>query len=1062
MRTARLAAFALLAATAAGAQVKITSDSFGGLAARDIGPAVMSGRIAALDAVAGDPLTIYVGAASGGVWKSSDSGVTWKPIFDEHTQSIGAVRVDPANPKTIWVGTGETWVRNSVSIGTGVYKSTDAGESWSRMGLADSERIARIEVDPKRSDTVYVCALGHLWNRHDERGVYKTTDGGKSWTRVLAVDADTGCSDLALDPQEPSILYAGMWQFRRYPDFFTSGGKGSGLYKSTDAGATWKRLTAGLPAGELGRIAVAVAPSRPSVVYAVVEAKKTALYRSDDTGASWSEVNSSFNVQARPFYFAYVAVDPQDHNIVYKPGFSLAISTDGGKSMSGGLGMGGSYHGDVHPIWIDPRNAKTVLITTDGGLSISYDKAHTWTFVQGLPLSQFYHATYDLAVPYNVYGGLQDNSSWRGPSRSVGGVENRDWDNVGTGDGFWTFPDPTDADLLYSMYQGGKLQRVRRSTGEVKDIQPFERAGEPKLRFNWNAAVHLSPNDAGTIYFGAQYLFRSRDRGDSWQQLSHDLTTDDPQRQRQEKSGGLTIDNSTAENNATIYSIAESPRDRNVLWVGTDDGLVQVSRDAGANWENVTANLRDLAPGSWISRVEASPHDAATAFVTVDDHRRGDMKPHLFKTTDYGLTWASLVTSEIEGYAWVIEQDPLNPNLLFLGTEFGLYVSLDGGAGWARFKGNLPKVAVHDLAIHPREHDLVIATHGRGIYILDDLTPLRALSAELMEKEVAILPSRPGEQTVLASVGEWFRGDQEYVGRNPPEAAPIVYWLKKRHLFGDLKVEIYDHHGKLISTLPGSKRVGINRVDWPMRMKPPKFPPSTQLTFAFFGPRLPEGSYPIKLIKGKETIASEVVLVADPRNPHSAEERKLKSETELLLYRRLADLAYLVESTIALRDGARARAEQLGKGDRLAKRLTAFADAAEKERVALVATSEGGLLSGEEQLKEKLGDLYGAVNRYEGRPTASQLERQQILLEELAAAEKRFAQAVSGELPKLNADLQKKKLPPVTVLDRAAWEKKDEPAASGAALTAREARRLLAAVPGLATAAEALRSAFTR
>jgi len=1048
------------AQSAAAEEVKITSDTFGGLRARDIGPAVMSGRIAAIEAVPGDPLVIYVGAASGGVWKSIDSGTTFKPIFDDYTQSIGAIRVDPTNAKTIWVGTGETWVRNSVSVGTGVYKSTDGGDSWTAMGLPDSEHIAKIEVDPKHSDTVYVCATGHLWNANQERGVYKTTDGGKSWTRVLYVDVDTGCSDLAIDPQEPGILYAGLWQFRRYPDFFSSGGKGSGLYKTTDGGATWKRLTEGLPKGELGRVAVAVAPSRPSVVYTVVEAKKTALYRSDDTGASWAEVNSGFAVQARPFYFASLAVDPKDHNTVYKPGLTLGISTDGGKSVSNSMYSAGGYHGDIHPIWIDPRDPNVILMTTDGGLYISRDKAHHWSFVGSLPIAQYYHVSYDMHVPYNVYGGLQDNSSWKGPSRHVGGIQNKDWSNIGGGDGFWAFADPNDPDILYSMSQGGELVRVQESTGEIKDIKPYARAGEPELRFNWNAAVHLSPRDKGTVYFGAQYLYRSHNRGDSWERISPDLTTNDKQRLRQAQSGGLTTDNSTAENNATIYTIAESPQDHDVIWVGTDDGNVQVTRDAGKSWSNASGTMPGGAKGVWGSRVEPSPFDAATAFVTIDDHRRGDMRPYLFKTTDFGKTWSSLVTPEIEGFCWTVKQDLVNPNLVFLGTEFGLYISIDGGREWARFKGNLPKVAVHDMVIHPREHDLILATHGRGVYILDDLTPLRALAGETIAKDVAILPSRPGEQTVMASVGDWFSGDQEYVGRNPPEAAPIVYWLKKRHLFGDLKVEVYGADGKLISTIPGTKRVGLNRVEWPMRMKPPKFPPSTNLTFAFFGPRVPEGKYKIKLIKGKETVESEVVLVADPRNPHSVADRKAKSDSELELYRRLADLTYVVETTPGIRDAAKARAEKLGKGDALKGRLEKLGETTEKLRASLVATSEAGWLSGDEKLKEKLGNLFGAINRFEGRPTDSQLERKQILLDQLSKKELEFTALVDQDVKAVNAELVKQKREAISVPPKAEWEKKDQPPAGGAVLTGEGAEALFAAFPTLATAFETLSRSF--
>ena len=495
------------------ADVAITSDTFGGLTARALGPATPSGRIAAIDAVGGSggtPTTIYVGAASGGVWKSADGGVTFHPIFDDQIQSIGAIRVDPSNPKTIWVGTGESWTRNSVSVGDGVWKSTDGGDTWTQLGLRDSERIARIHVDPKKADTAWVCATGQLWNPNDERGVYKTTDGGKTWKKTLWVDADTGCSDLAIDPGDASILYAGMWQFRRGPDYFNSGGKGSGLWKSTDGGETWRKVEKGLPTGDKGRIGIAIAPSRPNVVYAVVEAKKTALYRSDDTGESWREVNGSMNVAVRPFYFAHLVVDPKDHDVVYKPGLFLTISRDGGKSFSNPIAgfSVGSVHSDHHALWAHPERPNELLLGTDGGLYLSYDRGGHWLWAKNLPIAQFYHVSYDLEIPYNVYGGLQDNGSWTGPSRSIGGIEGRDWQNIGVGDGFWAFVDPKDSDYVYSEYQGGNLMRANRVTGEVRAIKPYAESKE-KLRFNWNTALQFSPHEKGTLYYGAQYLFRS-------------------------------------------------------------------------------------------------------------------------------------------------------------------------------------------------------------------------------------------------------------------------------------------------------------------------------------------------------------------------------------------------------------------------------------------------------------------------------------------------------------------------------------------------------------------------
>lgn len=1004
---------------ATGQEVHLHSADLGALRARAIGPAVMGGRIAALDAVPGSPLTIYVGTAGGGVWKSRDGGTTFKPIFDDHAQSIGAITIDPAYPDTVWVGTGESWTRNSVSVGTGVYRTTDGGESWKRVGLEDSERIARIRVDPTDGKTVYVCATGHLWDANQERGVYRTRDGGKKWERVLFVDENTGCSDLAIDPQDPRILYAGMWQFRRWPWSFRSGGPGSGLYRSTDGGEHWTELTQGLPEGEKGRIAVGVALSRPNVVYTLVEAKKTALYRSDNLGETWRKVSDAGTLAARPFYFANVIVDPSDFNRVYKPGLSLFVSDDGGKSFST-PSFGGTLHSDLHALWIDPSNPERLLAGTDGGLYISRDRGGHWRLVKALPISQFYHVSYDMEWPYHVYGGLQDNGTWTGPSRSVGGIRASDWSNIGSGDGFHAFVDPRDPDFVYVEWQGGNLVRYRKSTGEHKDIKPYSE-DEAELRFNWNAAVHVSPSQRGTLYLGAQYLYRSADRGESWERISPDLTTNDPHRQRQAESGGLTIDNTSAENYTTIYSISESPRNASVIWVGTDDGNLQLTRDGAASWNNVVENVPDLPPRTWVSHVEASPHDEATAFVTFDGHRTGDMATYVYRTSDFGRTWTSLAADSVEGYAHVVKQDLENPELLFLGTEFGLFVSLDGGKDWARFKAGLPRVAVRDLAIHPREGDLIIATHGRGVYILDDLTPLRALTPEILAAEAALLPSRPAAM-VLPSQLQDFPGDAEFAGSNPPEAADIVYYLKKRHIFGDLRVEVYGEDGKLISTLPGSKRRGLNRVRWPMRLRPPKVPPANTLVPAFIGPRLPEGTYTVRLVKGDSTYEGSVSLVADPRSPHSAEDRRLQQETTVELYRLLEDLAYAVDVAVDVRDQARSRAAKLGSRSRTGRRLTAFADRLDAYRAGLVSSETAGLFSGEEKLREHLAGLYGSVAGYDGRPSQSQLARARQLAGQVGEALERFAR-LREDLQSLNSSLERRGVAPLRVRTREEWNR---------------------------------------
>ena len=999
--------------------VDIDSYTFGGLRARSIGPAVMSGRIASIDAVAGETTTIYVGAASGGVWKSSDGGVTFKPIFDDYTQSIGAVRVAPSDPSVIWVGTGESWVRNSVSVGEGVFKSTDGGETWKNMGLAESERIGAVRISPYDPDLVFVCATGALWNASEERGVYRSADGGESWEQVLSVDNDTGCADLDMDPTNSNVLFAAMWEFRRGPDYFESGGPGSALFRSVDGGDSWTKLGEGLPEGDLGRIAVAIAPSRPGRVYANVESDETALYRSENLGGRWERLNDSMNITMRPFYFSELLVDPKDPDRVYKPGFTLGVSRDGGKSFGGGVGsFQFSVHPDHHALWINPDNPEHLILGTDGGVYVSRDGAARWRFVGSLPVSQFYHVSADESLPYNVYGGLQDNGSWQGPSRAAGGVQAKQWDSVGFGDGFWVFADPKNPGYVFAEYQGGEIMHVNVELGEVRRIQPVAEDGQEALRFNWNAAMHLSPNTIGRLYVGSQHVHYTDDQGATWTTLSPDLTTDDDDRQRQMSSGGLTVDNSTAENNATLYSISESPLDGNVIWAGSDDGMLHVTSDGGDSWRNVFGNLRGVPKGTWVSRIEASPHDSQSAFATFDGHRTGDMSTYVYRTGDLGRTWTSIASDDIEGYAWVIKQDPVNPQVLYLGTEFGLWITLDGGDHWARFRENLPRVAVHDIVIHS-SGDLVIGTHGRGVYIIDDLTPLRNVTAEVLEEKVALLDSRPSP-ILTGGALQNFGGQENFVGENPPAAAIITYYQNKRHLFGDLKVNVYDAHGELISTLPGGKRRGMNRVEWPMRLKPPKLPPSTSLVPAFQGPAMPEGTYRIELIKGKDTLEGEVTLVADPRSPHGADDRAAQREFALDLYRKLEDLTYLSESLSDVAGDARDRAAAIdGSG---ARRLSGFADDVDEFLKSLAASSEAGPLSGEEQLREKMGNLYGNVILYEGRPTATQIARKRRLDAELAAAIERGDKLIDEALPALNRLLEKSGQAVLERESRDAWK----------------------------------------
>ncbi|MBZ5598516.1 MAG: glycosyl hydrolase [Acidobacteriia bacterium] len=1024
-----LSALPLLAQT-----VPIDSDTFSGFQARSIGPAVMGGRIADIAAIhEGQRLTVYIGAASGGVWKSLDGGTTFKSVFDKQpTQSIGSIAIDPSNPQIVWVGTGESWVRNSVSVGTGLYRTRDGGDNWDLMGLADSEHISRVLIHPKDGNVVYACALGHLWNSNEERGVFKTTDGGKTWKKILYVDDKTGCAEMAMDPQQPDTLYAAMWQVRREPWTFTSGGPGSGLFKSTDGGATWHPIRKGFPDGDLGRIGVAVAASKPSRLYAVVEARNhTALFRSDDSGDSWTEVNNSFNVSGRPFYFARLAVDPNNPDRVYKPGFGLTVSDDAGKSFSAVFSTSddsGGVHGDHHAVWINPKNSEEIFDGDDGGVYKSLDRGNHWRYLQSLPVAQFYHVSYDMERPYNVYGGLQDNGTWMGPSRAVGGIANRDWHNIGFGDGFWAFSDPTDPDTAYVEYQGGHISRLRKSTHEQKEIKPLPRANEPEFRFNWNSPIHVSPNHPGTIYIGAQFLFRSRDKGESWDRISPDLTTNDPDKQHQEKSGGLTIDNSDAERYETIYTISESPKNGDVIWAGTDDGNVQITRDGGKSWANVVKNIPSLPPHTWVSTIEAGHFDAGTAYATFDGHATGDMKTYVYKTTDYGQTWTALSTPDLKGYAHVVREDLINPNLLFVGTEFGLFLTVDGGKDWAQFTGKLPNVAVRDMAIQPRESDLLIATHGRGIYVLDDLTSLRAITPEILAQDVALLPARPAE-LALPAFEQRFDGDAEFVGRSLPETAPIVYYQKKRNIFGTLKIEIYDAQGNLVNTLQGDPRRGVSRVGWAERLKPPKVPPAASLVeqpFAFFGPQVEPGTYTIKLIKGKQTYAGKIDLVPDPRSNATTADLDLQHKAVMQLYDMLAQLTYVVDATVDLRDQVRQRAAQATSDRKLKAQLDKLAAQLEDFRSTLVSVKEGGMITGEHKLRENLGELYGGVNGYEGRPTQSQIERTAVLKKQLDDATAKFQDMSAKDVPAANTALAKSKLEALKVLSKDDWSKKQQ------------------------------------
>jgi photosystem II stability/assembly factor-like uncharacterized protein len=1021
-----LAAWASCVAAAAPA---VDSATISGIGARNIGSAAMSGRIAAIAGrlEADGKVTLFAGAASGGVWKSLDGGTTFKPAFDKQAvQSIGAIALDPSDPKVVWVGTGESWTRNSVSIGNGIWRSADGGETWTHMGLPESERVNRILVHPSKSDVVYACVPGKLWSDSPDRGLYKTVDGGKSWSLVLpGPNQSTGCSGLAMDPRNPDRLFAGLWDFRRKGWTFRSGSdgpegvSGSGLYLTENGGASWTHLdektAPGLPPQPWGRLDVVIAPSDPQRVYAVIENVKSALYRSDDGGKTWTRKDDSQRMVWRPFYFSRLVVDPTNPDRIYKPDYTLIASEDGGGSFSE---VGGGTHGDHHDLWIDPKNPKHVVTADDGGLWISYDGANRWWKCNNLPVSQFYHVSIDDKDPYQVYGGLQDNSSWAGDSEYPDGITNSRWENLYGGDGFWVFADPSDPNFAYAEAQGGFIGRVDRRTLTARDIQPKAGYGE-KLRWNWNTPIHVSRLERRRVYMGAQFLFRTQDSGQSWQRISPDLTTNDPQKQKQEQSGGITVDNSAAEMHTTIYSISESPRNAKTVWVGTDDGNLQLTRDGGTTWTNLAGNVPGLPAASWVSWVEAGPHADATAYAAIDRHTFGDMTPWVYVTQDFGKTWTRIVdaASGVRGYAHVIKEDPLRPGLLFLGTEFGLWISLDAGKTWAEFKGgNFPPVAVRDMAFQPRQQDLVVATHGRGIWILDDLTPLRALTPEILAKDVAFLPGRPVRQKPIGS-GGWPEGDASFSGPNPPTGATVTYYLKTRHTFGRLKLEILDASGRVVDTPPAGKRKGINRVDWSMRETPPRVPTAAAAAGAQLGPRVLPGTYTVRLTNGSQVLEMPLTVSLDPRASFTPQDRKAQYDAAMKGHALFGRMSELVDRLNGYRAVVAARGKDLAPDNALRKDLDAFAQKVEAVRKEVVATSEGGAITGEERLREHLAYVYDGLLSYEGRPGDYQVERVNVLERELMDVENRAEALTARELPPLNEKLKGAGLPEIAQAD---------------------------------------------
>lgn len=982
---------------------------FGDIRARQIGPAIMSGRISDIANHPTNNKIIYIGAAGGGVWKSSDGGASFSPIFDKHIQSIGCVTIDPNSPdNTIWVGTGEPWTRNSVSVGDGIYKSTDGGLNWNNMGLPKSDRITSIIVDPRNSDVVWAGVLGALWGDSEDRGIYKTTDGGKTWNKVFYVNQTTGCADLVIDPSNPDIMYASFWEFRRTAWSFNSGGNNSALYKTMDGGKTWNKIHNGFPKSQLGRIAIGVAPSKPQTLYAVLETeqdKDKGLYRSDDSGATWKHLNSDFELVVRPFYFSRITIDPRNPDILYKGGLRGSISRDGGKTFK----SLGNMHADIHDITIDLHDSNRIYVATDGGLYRSWDSGNTMDIVKNLPLSQYYHLSLDNEEPYNIYGGLQDNGSWYGPSKSDGGIEARDWHSVGYGDGFRVLKHPTKK-IIYSEMQGAEnIWRYNLETKELKTIQPLAVKGDPKLRFNWNTPIVTGIHNPDRIYAGSQFVHVSDDMGQTWRKISGDLTTNDPTKTNTEKSGGLSVDNSGAENHCTIFAIAESPLNKEIIWAGTDDGNVQITTDGGKNWTNVTLNLKGLPKNTWCYHIEASVFNEGTAYAVFDGHSKNDYATYVYKTSDFGKTWTSIVTADIDGFARNIQEDYKNPNLLFLGTEKGLYITVDGGKNWSKFENNMPAVSIHYLDLHPKTNDLVMATHGRGIIILDDVSPLRQITPDILKKDVHFFEMKPFAIEEQSSFGG-TASELEFVGPNPNTAAQIVYYLKKRHTFGKMELEIQDMNGNKIVTLPAGNQKGINIITWGFNTKNPKVATGKTLSYGgFTAPRVPEGTYKAVLTKGKETYTQEFKVVNDPKSVISTAERKKQAETTKMLFDKNEELAYMVyelDEMIALNKKIMEKDSKLAKSNgKIDSEFNSL------KNTMVVTTGDMYVGAAEPQLREKLSGIYATVASQFDAPSPSQIANIENVMDKFNTAKSGFNDLKSKHKNKLVEQAAKLQIP---------------------------------------------------
>jgi photosystem II stability/assembly factor-like uncharacterized protein len=983
---------------------------------RNIGPAIMGGRVSDLAVVESNPAIFYVGVATGGVWKTTNNGTTWETLFDDQsTSSVGAIALAPSNPNIVWVGTGEPQNRQSSPWGNGVYKSTDAGRTWTHMGLAETHHIARIRVHPHNPDIVYVAAVGRLWGGNPERGVYRTRDGGANWELMLFVDENTGAIDLAMDPGDPETLFAAMYQRRRTGYGFNGGGPSSGLYRTTDGGDTWRELTEGLPEGDKGRIGIDIYRRDGNIVFAIVEARQgRGVYRSMDRGETWEFRSETNN---RPMYYSQIRIDPNDPERVYAGGANLYRSSDGGKTFTPDAARG--VHSDHHALWINPANSNHLILGGDGGVDISFDRSDHWIQIYNMVLSQFYEIGVDMRDPYYVCGGLQDNGSWCGPSNTLSnqGIRNRDWYNVGSGDGFYTVVDPTNPNLMFAESQGGFVARVDLSTMErtyVRPVgQPDEEGELPRFRWNWNTPIVLSSHDHRTVYVGSNVLFRSRDLGFTWEQISPDLTKQIDRDTLQIMGARLSSPTLSRNDGIASYgnftTISESTLNPDLIYIGTDDGNVQVTRDGGATWTDLTGNFRDLPERTYVSKVVASQFVEGRAYAIFDGHRNNDFEPYAFVSEDFGASWRPI----IQGlpYLWtlnVIAEHPRNANLLFIGNEIGVYFSIDRGENWARLKNNLPTVPVDDIVVHPRDNDLVIGTHGRGIWIMDDIAPLEEMSSAVLASAAHLFSVRQATSYNPYTPQGWTPG--KLALPNPRQGARIRYLLgqdvsESEAVAGSngsngedpqVKLAILDPSGEVVRELDGPGTAGGHEVIWDFRLPPPYVPEGSQQGRVPRGPKVLPGTYTVSLEVAGQTMSTDFVVRLDPRVQITRADLEARQDALMSMYV-LAKPLYLAGRRV------RELTEQVSEVQQLLKENE---DAPESigEATSAISTELGGI-------SRELGQANRgarAAFMLEGsttRPSPDVLLQIDMAWEKVPSLIERLNAVITTQMPELNAQL---------------------------------------------------------